>query len=93
MRVIWTPEAADHLEQVAVYLKDRDPRVAEGIVTRIYTLAESLGEMPRRGRVGRQPDTRELVIPGLPYIVIYRVGDDAIQLLAVIHAARDWPPH
>jgi hypothetical protein len=37
--------------------------------------------MPNRGRRGAEPGTRELVVAGLPYIVVYRVKDDAVEIL------------
>jgi plasmid stabilization system protein ParE len=33
--------------------------------------------------VGRIPGTRELVVPGLPYIVLYEVADTAVQILHI----------
>jgi toxin ParE1/3/4 len=47
--------------------------------------------MPHRGRPGRWPGTRELVIPRTPYIVPYRVQGDLIEILRVFHGARRWP--
>ncbi|WP_420043090.1 type II toxin-antitoxin system RelE/ParE family toxin [Agrobacterium tumefaciens] len=35
--------------------------------------------------------TRELVIPGLPYIVAYHVTEKQVEILFVQHAAREWP--
>lgn len=52
---------------------------------------QALGEMPHRGRPGRWPGTRELIVPRTPYIVPYRVRDDAIEVLRVFHGARRWP--
>ena len=43
------------------------------------------------GRHGRIEGTRELVIPGLPYIIPYRVKNNVIEILRVLHAARKWP--
>lgn len=37
------------------------------------------------------PNTRELVIPGTPYFLPYRVKGDVVQILGVIHEARKWP--
>jgi toxin ParE1/3/4 len=42
------------------------------------------------GRQGRVGGTRELVVQGTPYIVVYRVHDD-VEILAVVHGARKWP--
>jgi hypothetical protein len=38
----------------------------------IYESAKGLVECPFRGRPGRKPDSRELVILGLPFIAVYR---------------------
>ena len=46
---------------------------------------------PHRGRRGRWPATRELVIPGTPCIVPYRVKGDLIEILRVFHGTRLWP--
>jgi toxin ParE1/3/4 len=32
-----------------------------------------------------------MVIAGLPYIVAYRVVNDQVRILAVIHTSRQWP--
>jgi plasmid stabilization system protein ParE len=44
------------------------------------------------GRIGRAPDTRELIVPGSPFIIPYRVTDDRVVVLAVIRAEQNWPP-
>jgi len=36
-------------------------------------------------------DTRELVIPGTPFIVPYRLVGNTIQILRIFHGARRWP--
>jgi toxin ParE1/3/4 len=35
--------------------------------------------------------TRELVVSGTPYIVVYRVMGKVITVLRVLHGARQWP--
>jgi plasmid stabilization system protein ParE len=47
--------------------------------------------MPYAGRVGRVAGTREIIVPGTSYLVAYRVLDDMIHVLAVLHGARRWP--
>ncbi len=47
---------------------------------------------PRAGRTGKVPGTRELVVSGTPYMLLYRIADGVVQILGVIHGARDWPP-
>jgi toxin ParE1/3/4 len=50
---------------------------------------EQLHAFPRRGRVGREEGTRELVLSLLPYIVVYRVRESAVEILQIWHAAQD----
>ena len=47
---------------------------------------------PHSGRPGHIPGTRELVISKLPYIVVYRISGDTVEILRVFHAAMNWPP-
>ena len=50
-----------------------------------------LPPFPAQGRPGRLPQTRELVVSGTPYFIPYRINDDRLQIIAVIHGARQWP--
>ncbi len=46
---------------------------------------------PKMARLGRAPNTRELVVTGTPYIVVYRVRDEIVEVLYVLHGSRKWP--
>jgi toxin ParE1/3/4 len=48
-------------------------------------------EVPKRGRIGREPQSRELVFATLPYIVVYRVKADFIEISRIWHGAQDRP--
>ena len=85
MRVLWTPAAADDLEQIADYLLEQNPTVAIAVVRRIYKAAIRLKQFPDVGRSGRKAGTRELVISSLPYIVIYEVMEDAVRITRILH--------
>ncbi|WP_422641803.1 type II toxin-antitoxin system RelE/ParE family toxin [Zavarzinia sp.] len=61
-------------------------------MTSILETVARLSEHPHLGRAGRVADTRELVISRTPYVAVYSVGPDAIDILAVFHGARRWPP-
>ena len=50
-----------------------------------------LAEFPASGRPGRWPNTRELVVPGTPYILPYCIRDEELWIIAVLHASRKWP--
>lgn len=88
MIVVWTARALDDLQGARTYIEDRNPGAARKTVLRIVEAVASLGDVPGRGRPGRLAGTRELVIPGLPYVVAYRVADGKVEILRVVHSAR-----
>lgn len=45
----------------------------------------------RRGRIGRIEGTRELIFPELPYVVVYRIQDQVVEIVRIYHGAQDWP--
>lgn len=93
MRIRWTDEALDDLEEILAYYHDKvGPRIAESIERRIVTQIEGLPPFPERIRKSdRVPGARELVVNKLPYIVFVRVTDDSIIVLNVVHTARKFP--
>jgi toxin ParE1/3/4 len=64
------------------------PAATNRLVQKTFRATDLLARNPAIGRV---PGTRELVIPGTPYIVPYRVRANAVEILRVFHAARKWP--
>ena len=91
MQVRWTSPAAQDLEDITLYIQRDRESAARAVAKAVFDAANSLDVMPSRGRVGRIPGTRELVVPGLPYIVLYEVADMAVQILHIYHGARNWP--
>jgi addiction module RelE/StbE family toxin len=80
------------LETIGDYIARDNPRAAARVINAIHGKTEQLlSANPFIGRPGEIAGTRELVIPGLPYIVAYRVMDDRIEVLFVQHGAREWP--
>ena len=57
--------------------------------SRIERAIRRLEVLPLSARPGRVPGTRVLAVPGLPYVVIHRVRDDWIDIIAVLHTARN----
>ena len=64
---------------------------ATRIVERIYDSVVHLSRFPKIGRLGRVPGTRELVVSDTPFIIPYRIRRDDIEVITVLHAARQWP--
>lgn len=91
MKVVWTRRAGENLDREKAYIAERNPAAARRTAIRILTAIDRLARHPNLGRPGRVPDTRELVVPGTPYLVPYRVRGDAVQILRIFHGARKWP--
>lgn len=92
MKIVWSRQAADDLAEAHGYISRDDPGAANAAIRRIVTLVETrLPATPHMGRPGRVAGTRELVVPGTPFIVPYRVRGRQIEIVRVYHAARRWP--
>ncbi|MGB9407956.1 MAG: type II toxin-antitoxin system RelE/ParE family toxin [Terracidiphilus sp.] len=91
MRLRWTPAAADDLESIGDYLAQHLPAFAQSTILEIYQAILTLRSTPYRGRAGREEGTRELVLSRLPYIVVYRVRDNDVEILHIYHGAQHRP--
>jgi toxin ParE1/3/4 len=91
MRLIRTGSYLAGLDQIDEYIGRESPRAALALWDAIEARIESLLDHPHLGRPGRIEGTRELVVSGTPYVVGYRVIGDEIQVLRVLHGARQWP--
>lgn len=89
---VWSPEAIDDLSALRAHIEQDDPAAAQRVSLHIIRNVEVLLlDNPGMGRAGRVPGTRELVIPGTPFIVPYRLTGDVIEILRIYHGARRWP--
>jgi len=61
------------------------------MIERIRAAVARLAASPALGRSGRAAGTRELVIPGTPYIVPYRMKGDVVQIITILHGAQRSP--
>lgn len=92
MKIVWAPEAIDDLAALRAYISQDNPPAAQRLALHILDTVETvLAENPHIDRPGRVPGTREFVIDKSPYIIPYRVKDNALQILRVYHGARRWP--
>ncbi|MCP4320222.1 MAG: type II toxin-antitoxin system RelE/ParE family toxin [Hyphomicrobiales bacterium] len=87
----WTIGAQYDLRNIEAYIADDNPTAAKQVVLAIIDYTEKQLTMPHIGRPGRVAGTRELVMPKLPYTIAYRITDDRIDILRVMHQSRLWP--
>ena len=79
------------LDQIGAYIAKESPASAARVVARIVSAVNLLAAQPAMGRIGRLANTRELILVDIPYVVAYRVRDESVEILTVMHAARRWP--
>ena len=90
-RIRWTHSAAEDLEHIKDYLTENHPQFAQPTILELYESIRSLKTSPRRGRLGREEGTRELVLSRLPYIVAYRIKEQTVEVLHIFHGAQNRP--
>lgn len=92
MQVRWTEQAIADIQSLRSYIEKDKPQAAKKIVLRIISIVENdLFLQPGMGRPGRKPGTRELIISGTPYLIPYRIKDNWLEIIRVLHGAMKWP--
>lgn len=89
MKIRWTKRASDHLEYIEKYIGKENPQALKTVL-KVIDRVELLIYHPNLGKPGRLLNTRELSIAGIPYIVVYRVRNLNVEILAVLHTAICW---
>ena len=91
MIVVITFEAEADLEQIAAYVAEQSPRSALKLVRELRQRCESLADAPRAyplvPRYEHSGIRRRLFGQ---YLIFYRIGEDAIEVIHVLHGARDY---
>jgi toxin ParE1/3/4 len=91
MMIKWLEDAVHDLQELRHYIAQDNTLAANRVAKQILTAINLLSEQPGIGRLGRVHETRELVIPGTPYIVPYRVKNNSIEILRIFHGAVQSP--
>ncbi len=89
-QVKWTFAAWNDLENIVDFIAKDSNFYAASLARETYTAARSLQTFAERGRLVpefHQNDIRELFIQ--KYRLIYQITEKTVNILAVIHGARD----
>ncbi|MCL2123115.1 MAG: type II toxin-antitoxin system RelE/ParE family toxin [Desulfovibrionaceae bacterium] len=91
MEVIWSEQAEQSLASIVEFIAKDNVRAALEMDILLQNAAEGLVIFPHKGKPGRVPGTRELVAHE-HYILVYRLTDNAVYIVSVLHASMLWPP-
>ena len=92
MHLQWSPEAAEDLADIHAYIGSRNQQAGERVVRLILKRVAMLADFPHFGRPNHAEGTRELAMPSLPYLAIYRSDDGVVIISRILHGAQDRPP-
>lgn len=86
------PRAVRDIAEIEAYINDENPAAAANVASRIRKAFDLITDRPDIGRPAPIPQLREWSIPGLHYIIPYRVRGDTVEILRVFHTSRQRPP-
>jgi addiction module RelE/StbE family toxin len=92
MNVRWTEAALADLQAAEAYIARHSEQYARAMVERIFDRSELLASQPRLGPLVPEYEDetlRELFVE--PYRMVYRLLDDQVDIVAVVHGARRMP--
>ena len=82
-----------HLRAIHEYTAQNSKIYADRLIERLIRRSEQIGQFPRSGRMVaeyRREDVREVI--ERPFGIIYRLKEEQVDVLAVLHGARQVPP-
>jgi addiction module RelE/StbE family toxin len=92
MQVRWSVPAAEDLEDICAWIERDNPDAVRRVARTIYDECARLKDFPNLGRASRRmAGRRELTFAPLPYIVVYQVKPDAVEISRIFHGAQNWP--
>ncbi len=91
MILVWFKRAINDRDAHIDYIAHDNPLAAVSQGDRIEEQVDMLIDHPKMGRPGRKKDTRELVISRTPFIMVYRIKGQRIEMLRLLHGSQQWP--
>ena len=84
-------KAARDLAEIEKYVSEDNPEAAAAIAVRLRKSFDLITARPELGRLSDISNIREWSVPGLPYVIPYRVRGDVVEILRVFHTSRQRP--
>ncbi len=89
LRLIWSEEAIDDVEAIAIYIEKDSIYYSKAVVRAFFEKVEVLIDFPMIGRIVpeyQDKNIRELFV--YSYRLIYKLDQETIAIVAVIHGKR-----
>jgi len=92
MKIRLMKAAIRDLRETRSYIPQDDPAAATRVATRLERAINLIAERPDIGRPVSDQPVREWSVPGLPFVIPYRVSGDTIEIVRIFHTSRRRPP-
>ena len=87
-RLKFSPRALTDLADIREYIAKDSLASAKRVVGLVVATLSRLKLFPHSGRRGRIEGTYELIVPRVPFIVVYTIRKDTVEVLAIVHVMR-----
>jgi toxin ParE1/3/4 len=91
MKIRLTKAAIKDLREAQAYIALDSPTAAKQVIVRIQRAVELISTRPEIGRPSEDRMTREWSVPGLPYMIPYRIVGDVVEIVRIWHTRRERP--
>jgi toxin ParE1/3/4 len=88
-QIRWSPRAASNLEGICNYIARDSKHYASLFAKKVFAIVENIPEFPKSGRIVPEygdENLREKIYQN--YRIVYRLKEDAIEIVAICHAAK-----
>ncbi len=91
LKLSWTRLALADFTEAQSYIAADNSRAAVAVARRVQASVRKLRDFPYIGRPSDDLMTRQWRVQQTPYLVVYRLRSDVIEIIRIWHAKRD--PH
>lgn len=87
--VRFTPAATADLEGIWLTIAVDNPRAADRVIDEIHGKTEQLRDFPKSGQRRPEIDENARALVYGDYLILYRVANDSVDIIRIVHGARD----
>ena len=91
MEIEWTKIAQEDFDEIMRSAAGFGSATKRKLASTVEKAIGQIATFPRSARIGRSDETRELVLRGFPYVLVYRVTSERLTILTIRSSARRWP--
>jgi len=84
--------ARSDLDEIWSYISEDNPDAADRFVRALVSRFAMLASMPQMGRQREELSSRLRSFPFGNHIIFYRPMENGVEIVRVLHGARDFPP-